>query len=170
MKVYRLILFALIFLLLSCSHETDNKTTYFETKEEAIRTFFEYEGYNHKNIMAIEEHEGNEIIIFLEKGLGFAFIEQTEKGYRIFFEGPFRDFETEAKEVDGSYSFIELRSVNQKAIPVIVGKIFNEDIRKIAIKDRSNGAIASVPLQNNQTYWYYFYDGDLKFKEINYER
>lgn len=171
MKIFRLFWISLLPLLLfaGCTSEKVEETiTYYETKEDAITAFFVDTGYSQDNIIAIETHNDMDVIVFVERGIGFAVVDHTAEGYRTYWDGRLRDFDTESKGIDGIESFIEVQSADEKQFTAFIGKVFDQDIKKVEIFYTDQGISDYILLKEKQEFWYYFYEGDPSMIEVLY--
>jgi hypothetical protein len=163
-----LAIFLLSIILYGCSNNAEaSKQSYYSTKEEAIDKSFEYEGFNTENILSIEEKSGEEIIIFLNKGIGFAFIQKHPKGYSVTFDGKFRDYKLEDQTV-GAESFTTITSPTGTKIPVLVGKILDPAVKEVKVTDKITNAFEEVKIKKGQLFWYHFYQGKWENKKVEY--
>ncbi|RHW41711.1 hypothetical protein D1B31_08350 [Neobacillus notoginsengisoli] len=144
-----------------------SKQIFYSTKEQAIVKSFEYEGFNTDNILSIEKHSGEEIIIFLNKGIGFAFIQKNPKGYSVTFDGIFRDYKLQDR-TDGVESFTSITTPTGAKIPVLVGKILNSSVREVKVTDNISNSYEVVNIKKDQVFWYYFYKGKWENKKVEY--
>lgn len=158
--------------LYGCSAEKEKgkeiqNHTYYKTKDEAIEGFFKTEGYSKRGLIAIEEHNDTEIMIFTAGGIGFAEVIHAAEGYRLNWDGRLRDFEAESEGINGIESHIEIHS-EEKVIPAIIGKIIDKDINQIEITFTSTNKKVAIPLQENQEFWYFFYEGEPNDIDVHY--